>query len=147
MTTHHDTPLRPEDSAGQDGMPPNPYAKEAQERWGHTDAYKQSQERVKKMTKEDWQYYGDRTDVLMRKIVAASDADKDPASDEVQELIAEHYDSLHTFYEPNLEMYRGLGSMYVDDPRFAATYDKYKPGLAVFMRDAMHAYCDVRQKA
>ena len=34
-------------------------------------------------------------------------------------------------------MYRGLGQMYVDDPRFTATYDKVRPGLAVFMRDAM----------
>jgi len=31
---------------------------------------------------------------------------------------------------------RGLGQMYVDDPRFTATYDKVRPGLAVFMRDA-----------
>ncbi len=127
-------------------IPPNPYTKEAEERWGNSDAYKQSQERTKKMTKEDWQYYGDRSDLLMRKIVAASDADKNPASAEVQELIAEHYDSLRTFYEPNLEMYRGLGSMYVEDSRFSATYDNYKPGLAVYMRDAMHAYCDAQQK-
>jgi hypothetical protein len=37
-------------------------------------------------------------------------------------------------------MYRGLGQMYVDAPRFTATYDKVRPGLAVFIRDAM-AYC------
>jgi MerR family transcriptional regulator, thiopeptide resistance regulator len=30
-------------------------------------------------------------------------------------------------------MYRGLGQMYVDDPRFTATYDKVRPGLAIFM--------------
>ncbi len=32
--------------------------------------------------------------------------------------------------------------MYVDDPCFTANYDKIKPGLAVFVRDAMAAYAD-----
>ena len=39
-------------------------------------------------------------------------------------------------------MYRGLGQMYVDAPRFTATYDKVRPDLAVFMRDAMAYYAE-----
>lgn len=31
------------------------YEKEAKERWGHTDAYKQSTHRVKQFTKDDWE--------------------------------------------------------------------------------------------
>lgn len=124
------------------GIPKNPYEEEAKQRWGHTDAYKQSQERVKKMTKEDWDKHSAETDDLMKKIATLAEQNADPASAEVQEQITRHFNSLRTFYEPSLEMYRGLGSMYVDDPRFAAFYDKYRPGLAVFMRDAMHAYCD-----
>jgi hypothetical protein len=30
--------------------------------------------------------------------------------------------------------------MYVDDPRFAATYDAVAPGLAVYLRDAVAAH-------
>ncbi|MFP8907547.1 TipAS antibiotic-recognition domain-containing protein, partial [Streptomyces atacamensis] len=30
--------------------------------------------------------------------------------------------------------------MYVDDPRFTATYDRYGEGTAAFVRDAMSAY-------
>ncbi len=120
--------------------PHNPYAKEAEERWGNTDAYKESQKRVAKMSKEDFERIGQEGDILMKKIVAVSH--RDPTNPEVQELIAQHFANLRHFYEPNLEMYRGLGSMYADDPRFRAFYDKYKPDLADFMRDAMHAYCD-----
>ena len=29
-----------------------------------------------------------------------------------------------------------LGKMYVADPRFAATYDKIRPGMAEYVRDA-----------
>jgi hypothetical protein len=41
-------------------------------------------------------------------------------------------------------MYKGLADMYVDDARFTAYYDAYKPGLALFMRDAMYAFCDAQ---
>jgi hypothetical protein len=33
-------------------------------------------------------------------------------------------------------MHRSLGEMYVADPRFTATYDKVKVGLAQFICDA-----------
>ena len=33
----------------------NPYADEARERWGHTDAYKESQVRTSKYTKKDFE--------------------------------------------------------------------------------------------
>jgi len=118
------------------------YAKEAKERWGHTEAYKQSQERVKKMTKEDMDRLREDGDKFMK--VVATHINDDPKSPEVQKLIDQHYNALRTFYEPNLEMYRGLATMYVDDSRFAAFYEKYAKGLSVFMRDAMYAYCDTR---
>lgn len=119
------------------------YAQEAKERWGHTEAYKQSQERTKHFTKEDWKKLKEGMDVFMKKVVATMD--KGPESPEFQELIDQHYKSLRTFYKPNLEMYRGLANMYVDDPRFKAFYEKYAPGLAEMMRDAMIAYCDTRE--
>ena len=37
------------------------------------------------------------------------------------------------------EMHRGLGELYVNDPRFAANYEKVRPGLAEFTRDAFRA--------
>lgn len=116
------------------------YAKEAKERWGNTDAYKQSQERVKKLSKDDWQRIRKAGDELMKAIVA--NMDKKPESKEVQELIAQHYDGLRTFYEPNLELYRGLADMYVADHRFAAYFEKYHKDLPLFMKKAMHAFCE-----
>lgn len=128
-----------DDSIGQD-----PYAAEAKERWGNTDAYRQSQERVKKMTKADMDAVKAAGDALMQRIALV--ADKDPADPAVQALIAEHYKGLRTFYEPNMEIYRGLARMYVDDPRFTAYYEKYRPDLAVFMHDAMMAYCNAQEQ-
>jgi MerR family transcriptional regulator, thiopeptide resistance regulator len=41
------------------------------------------------------------------------------------------------FYPCSIEMQVNLGEMYVADPRFAATYERVKPGLATFLRDAI----------
>ncbi len=136
MTTQDDTT----------GMPENPYADEARQRWGHTDAYTQSQERVKTLTKADWERIKQAGDDLMKEIAAVAESGMDPASPEAQALFARHYDALRTFYEPSPELYRGLADLYVADERFGAYYDAYCPGLAAYMRDGMHAYCDALGK-
>lgn len=120
------------------------YQEEAKERWGNTDAYKQSVERVRKMGKEGLAEIQKKGEELIQKLVAVMN--KDPKSKEVQDLIAQHYDGLRAFYEPSLEMYKGLGDMYVADSRFTAYYDKFAPGLAEFMKKGMYAYVDEHQK-
>jgi hypothetical protein len=118
----------------------NPHADEAKARWGHTDAWKQSKERVGKMTDADLKAIGAEGNDITTKIAALAEAGKLPTDPMVQKQIDRHYNWLKHFYEPNLELYRDLGSMYVEDPRFAENYERYRPGLAVFMRDAMQAY-------
>ena len=46
------------------------------------------------------------------------------------------------FYECTPEIFRGLGEMYVNDKRFTVNIDKYKKGLAGFLRAAIEIYCD-----
>ncbi len=59
MTTHNDP---------TGFVPENPYEDEARERWGHTDAWKQSQERAKKMSKEDFERIGKEGDTITKNI-------------------------------------------------------------------------------
>lgn len=62
---------------------------------------------------------------------------------EVQALVAEHHRVINEkFYDCPPEVYRGLGDMYVDDSRFTAFYDAKHPGLAAFLRSAVHLYAD-----
>ncbi len=116
------------------------YQKEVKERWGNTEAYKQSAERTKKMTKEDFARIAKEGDELMQEIVKNMGAGA--GSPVVQKLIDRHYNNLRHFYEPSLEMYRGLADMYVADARFSAFFEKFHKNLPQFMRDAMHYYCD-----
>lgn len=121
----------------------NEYVQEVKERWGNTEAYKQSQERYNKLSKEEKDKIKLDSEVLMRSIVATMSKGID--SPEVQNLIDQHYNNLRTFYEPNLEIYRGLAEMYIADPRFTIYYEKYAKGLAQFMHDAMIYYVDTQK--
>jgi DNA-binding transcriptional MerR regulator len=115
------------------------YKDEVKERWGDTEAYKQSRERYSRLTKEQIIQMKKDADVWMKKFI--QNMKYGVESEEIQTMIGQHYESLRTFYEPNLELYEGLANMYVDDPRFTAYYEKYEIGLAKFMRDAMLLYC------
>lgn len=58
-----------------------------------------------------------------------------PADPDVQALVDRHREQIDRgFYPCSIEMQVSLGEMYVADPRFSATYDRYAPGLARFLR-------------
>ncbi len=74
--------------------------------------------------------------------VMADLMDKTPENPEVQAAVARWHQHMKYFYDPSIERMCGLGQMYADDPRFAAGYEKVKPGLALFMKQAIDVYCN-----
>ncbi len=123
------------------------YKKEAKERWGHTDAYKESERKTSKYTKADWDEIKAESSDIDAKLAALMDEGKSPADDDVQKQIMRWFRHINDrFYTCTPEIFRGLGEMYVQDKRFTANYDKIRPGLAGFKRDAMHVYCDKLSK-
>jgi MerR family transcriptional regulator, thiopeptide resistance regulator len=65
-----------------------------------------------------------------------------PGSTAAQAAIARWHQNLRYFYEPSIEIMRGLGQMYVDDGRFRKNFTKLNPNLPEFTRDAINIYCD-----
>ncbi|HZD58920.1 MAG TPA: MerR family transcriptional regulator [Anaerolineae bacterium] len=119
------------------------YKREARERWGHSEAFMESERRTAKYTKADWDEIKAESGDIITKLAALMDEGKSPADDEVQEQIERWFKHINDrFYACTPEVFRGLGDMYVADKRFTEFYDKVRPGLAEFKRDAMHAYCD-----
>jgi DNA-binding transcriptional MerR regulator len=119
------------------------YQEEAKNRWGNTDAYRQSLARTKHWTKQDYEDFKMKSEVFVNKLAAAMN--KDIKSPDVQALVQEHYDSIKYFYDAPTEMYRNLADMYIADSRFTEYYDKHKSGLAQWLHDAIHYYCDQHQ--
>ena len=113
-------------------------AQEAKERWGNTEAYKQSAERTKHWKPEDYKRIAKEGEDFMRLLVTKMP--EGARSEAVQAMIAQHYASLRTFYEPSAELYLGLATMYTEDARFRAYFEKFDPALPEFMRDAMEFF-------
>lgn len=72
--------------------------------------------------------------------------DKNPSSPEVQNVITRHYNHINNYYKPTVDMYRGLGRLYIEDERFKAHYDKYAKDLAFFVQRAIDVFCDRMEK-
>jgi DNA-binding transcriptional MerR regulator len=136
--------LTPEDRFEVFGdYPQDEYAKEAEERWGGTDAYKESHRRTSAMTKEDWLRLGEESGGLEARMVASMQSGTPPTDPEAMDLAEEHRQQISRwFYDCSYEIHRGLGEMYVADPRFKARYDSVAVGLAEYCRDAIAANAD-----
>lgn len=115
------------------------YAVEAEQRWGDTDEWKQSRQRVAQLTKQDWIDVKAEGDALLQDLAAAKRAGVHPGAPEADALAARHRASIERFYACGGEMHRGLVEMYLADARFTAYYDDVEPGLAQFVHDVVIA--------
>ncbi|MGR4884740.1 MerR family transcriptional regulator [Streptomyces sp. LARHCF249] len=119
---------------------PDEHAEEAERRWGGTDAYKESARRTASYTKEDWQRIQDRERDINRRFIALLDSGAPAESEEAMDLAEEHRGWINAgYYFCTYEIHTCLGEMCVADERFTAHYDDVRPGLAVFVRDAILA--------
>ena len=115
------------------------YATEAEERWGETDAWKQSQQRVSQFSKQDWIAIKAEGDALLGALAQAKRDGVEPGSAEANALAARHRAPIERFYDCGDEMHRSLAEMYLADERFTRYYDDIEPGLAQFVHDIVVA--------
>jgi MerR family transcriptional regulator, thiopeptide resistance regulator len=115
------------------------YAAEAEERWGETDAWKQSEQRVSQFSKQDWVGIKTDGDALLEALAQAKRAGVAPGSVEANEHAARHRASIEQFYDCSDGMHRNLVEMYLADERFTRYYDDVEPGLAQFVHDIVVA--------
>ena len=119
---------------------PREYEQEAKERWGSTEAYRESARRTRGYSKEDWAAVKAEGDAINADMAALLDAGV-PADHARAMAVAERHRLMINgrFYPCSHDMHMNLGEMYVADPRFAATYEKVRSGLAQYTRDAIRA--------
>ena len=71
-----------------------------------------------------------------------------PATDsEVQELFERWKEHLRYFYEPSLDLLRGLGDMYAMSPDFRKTFENIADGLPEYMQEGIEYYVDELETA
>ncbi|MEV7510514.1 MerR family transcriptional regulator [Streptomyces sp. NPDC090085] len=119
---------------------PDEHAEEVEQRWGDTDAYRESARRTASYTKEDWKRIQDLAEGINQRFAALMDSGAPADGEAAMDLAEEHRGWIDgSYYSCGYEMHTCLGEMYVADERFKAFYDAVRPGLAVFVRDAILA--------
>lgn len=119
---------------------PAAHEDEARERWGETAAYAEAQRRTRAYAKDDWLRYRRESDEVNESLAALLEAGAPPDDPRAQEAVERHRLLIDRWFYPcSREMHAALGEMYVADPRFTATFDKVRPGLAQYLRDGAAA--------
>ncbi|PRH80309.1 MerR family transcriptional regulator [Streptomyces solincola] len=125
------------------GHDPEYYEDEVRERWGGTDAYRESRRRTAGYTKADWQRIQAEAADWAARYQEAMAAGEPPTGARAMDLAEEH--RLHitgSYYACDHAMHRCLGEMYVADERFTAYYDTMRPGFAAHLAAAIAANAD-----
>ena len=133
--------------AAFDGFDPAPYETEVQERWGDTDAYRQSAARTARYTQADWQRIRAEMDAITADYVALMDAGVPPTDARASAVAARHRAHISgAYYDASPAMMRGLAQMWVADDRFRRSIDRARPGLADYQGRAVTAWADAQDR-
>lgn len=117
------------------------YTEEAKARWGHTEAWRESQEKARGKSREDLVSEADGLMDIFRRLGQLRSGS--PASAEAQALIGElqRYISAH-YYNCTPQILRGLGQMYAAGGEMTENIDRAGgPGTGDFARRAIELYC------
>ena len=124
------------------------YEDEARERWGETNAYKQSMRRTRRYSKDDWTRIKAEAEDVMARLAALLEEGAHAASSAARELAEQHRCHIDRWFYPcSHAMHAGLADMYVADPRFTEYFEKRGQGLAAFFREAILANAARRRNA
>ncbi|MCK0173046.1 MerR family transcriptional regulator [Mycolicibacterium sp. F2034L] len=139
------TPMTDDDMRELFGDGFDDYQAEAEQKWGETAEWKESQRRAKAYGKDDWIQIKTEGEAVEKALADAFRAGLPPESREAMDAAELHRRHVNRwFYDCPPAFHRNLGDMYVSDPRYVATYDESfgLPGLAQYCREAIHANAD-----
>lgn len=118
------------------------YKAETQEKWGHTNAYREQAEKTKYYSQDQWQNATDGLNAVFARFAACKNSGEVPDSPAAQSLVKDLQDHISAnFYTCTKQILAGLGQMYIADERFKANINKNGNGTAEFASQAIAIYC------
>ncbi|MDK2980348.1 MAG: hypothetical protein PWQ55_695 [Chloroflexota bacterium] len=124
------------------GFDQSEYEEEVRARWGQTSYFAESQQKWTSYSPQQQEELKNRGAQLINDMVGSNPNAK-PEDAHIQQAVGDYFEYLNRyFYTCDLDFFRGLADMWVADPRFAANYERVRPGGAAFVREAVHYYCD-----
>ena len=118
------------------------YEDEAKQRWGDTDAYKESQAKTAGYSKDKWNDILAGMNGVFAEFAECKKCGESADSETAQRLVKKLQDYITAnFYHCTNEILAGLGRMYVCDERFKKNIDKHGDGTADFICEAIQTHC------
>ena len=115
------------------------WEEEAQRRWGDTDEWAQSEARRAAMSASDWKRVKEESDRFLADLAAAMREGAEPGGERANALAERHRASIDQWFDTSHSKQVLIACGYVADPRFAAYYDGYEPGLAAWLKEIIDA--------
>ncbi len=118
------------------------YELEAKEKWGKTEAYRESSAKTAGYFKDKWNdVLGGMNDIFAQ-FASCKKSGESADSESAINLAKKLQDYISTnFYNCTKEILLGLSQMYVCDERFKNNIDTSGEGTAEFVSDAIKHYC------
>lgn len=98
-------------------------------------------------TKAEQEAIGELGNQIYSDLVDAIEAGTPAQSSEVQAILDRWQQHLGYFYEPTLDILRGLGELYNTSPDFIANFQKLHPDLPAFLQESITCYVDTLEDA
>jgi DNA-binding transcriptional MerR regulator len=134
--------------SGFEGFDHAEHAEEARERWGDSDAYRESMRRARKYGKKEWSAVQEEADGIMARLAELMAGGATPASPEAVALAEEHRRHIDRWFYPcSPAMHAGLADMYEADARFGEYFEQRAEGLTGFVAAAIRANADRSSEA
>lgn len=108
---------------------------------------RESTRRWKSYSEAQKQAIGAEGSAVYSDLVDALEAGTSPQNAEVQAIFERWHKHLTYFYEPTLEILRGLGELYETEPDFVANFQKLHPDLPAYLREGITHYVDALEHA
>ena len=117
------------------------YEAEAKQRFGDTDAYKESRAKTADYSKDKWNDVLGGLSGVLAEFAECRKCGESAGSDAAQRLVKKLQDYITAnFYHCTDDILAGLGQMYVCDERFRQNIDRHGDGTAAFIAAAIGAY-------
>ena len=123
-----------------DGFDPSQYEDEVVERWGESEAYRESARRTSRYTKADWDRYKAESHAIMSAAAELFRAGAAPDGDDAMAVAERHRLSIDRWFYPcDPAMHVNLADLYQADARFAESIDRYGEGITPWWAAAIRA--------
>ncbi|MCY3810660.1 MAG: MerR family transcriptional regulator [Gammaproteobacteria bacterium] len=116
------------------------YEAEVEQRWGDSEAYKESKRRTSRYGKADWARIKKEGDAVVRRLAELLARGVRADDREAMDLAEEHRRHIDRWFYPcSPGMHRQVAALYTADTRFEAYFEKHGAGLAGFFQAAIRA--------